>query len=1496
MPLGSLKIGRKAPAESRRARMSVSGGWAARSGSSGLCVALLCVLGAVWLQSRVTHCLQTEGPEVGTKWAPKWGPQSAGRRVQRSEATRERPMLQSGQRRHSAVVRSASSQQSAVNASSTSQLLSNCGPEPSLAQVVEGPPRQTNAPGGPAQGGSSGSAQSTVGGAEEFPVNNVDQWTGFTQDRPSQFVKPNFYTLRLKLDPQKRKFSGLLMIALDVQQDSSSSSSEQGNHSKWSNYDKHDSANNNNNNNNQEEEGAQEDKSRADEVLAEATSSSGPESRRYLTLHAGANLNIRKAFYVLGSRGGNQIRASRIGRNLTSELLTLDFHPHTIASGQGLLLLVYSGSVNETHSHGLFLHRSQKGGRARPSATSAAAANPNAQGGVAGVGVAQGAAANGASAGGTSAGAHAHAHADQFAGLATHMEPSFARRLFPAWDEPHLKARFSLIVVLPFRNYQSLSNMPVKRKSISLSCSGESLQEVEFHTTPTMSTYLLALVVGRFEHLERVTSNNCRVRAYFYANQTQVGALESTGSGAGSGSAGALEQNLGPNVGGNASSVALAQPNHRREAARMALELAVRTFDHLESLLGVKYPLNKFDMVALRDFNHGGMENWGAAIFHENYLLCDEGSQNMSLRVNGASSRPKRLVVPLVVAHEIVHQWFGNLITSRRWSYLWLNEGFAQLLMYKVADELLPSANYWLIFLEDNRRSAMNEDELLVSSRPLEPNLELSLGHPDHHLSLFDQLTYNKGALVLRMVQFALGEQQFFAGLRHYLLKHSYESVTSHDLWQALEESNRRQERQLESLMQAWLKRDGFPLLSVCACELADHFLLELRQERFTLLSPSERPRNSQATGRPQTLSNASWPLHVTLAAELRPRPEAAELRLWRSAAPEPEQRQWAFLLNEPQTLLRLPKSHLGNWFKLNHNATGYFRVDYLAPECAGSGSGSGSGASIGTGSVPIGAGSGSSEAISGAQPVDMLARLEGALRSGQLAPVDRFNLLDDLFALVLAGRKSVDQFLRFVWRSLEAERELLVLRSLADSLERIRLVLVSNEPGPLLQWAQSTQQSATQTSANNSSWGWPAELSSGTGSAAGSGASSKVARNFDLFVQRLAKRLGQAGGAHLLRGAWPQPHAADESPRVASALMPAESAPHRWPPAPAGSWNSLNANSEPSWESQSSSGLEGSLSGHAPPQSTNGELAELLAGLRAAHNDQELARHARRLLAQRLATSASGGDAFHATSAAPELAGRELRASVYALALRNAEQAPPTSVRARRAPDASHAHSAQHSLWADEWARPPGDGVGVAGGPEVHAHMLQLYAELAAAAANGQLSGAGSAALVESSAERTAIVWALGSTRNSSLQLQLLNLALSSGHFRQQDAMVLVESLARSLSGRQLIWLLLQERHKQFETRQLLATAVKSISRGLLDWASVLPSATGQPASKQLLSRLNVELQMRKLHQEYASSGDELGKVLAQAAEWLRINTNWYKRDRRKLESVLEELLSSPS
>lgn len=1231
--------------------------------------------------------------------------------------------------------------------------------------------------------------QQQSGSSKLNPVELYQISTGYTEPEVSAFVKPTFYTLRLKVDPMRQKFTGQLMITLEIGQ---------------------------------------------------PQPEANPAGYRYLTLHAGNNLHIKKAFYVFTSRGSVQIPAASIGRNAASELLTIDFHPNTISAGQGLLLLVYTGLVNSTDSYGLFLHKHK--GKRQPVVAGEPAP-------------------------------------DDSAGLASQMQPDFARRLFPAWDEPHLKARFSLIVVLPNRGYVTLSNMPIKRKSISVSCSGERLQEIEFHTTPVMSTYLVALVIGRFDYVEAITPNNCKVRVYVYAV-------------AGGGKLSEHQANPKP-----ADQAPPANP--KKQAAQLGLEVAVKTLDRLESLLGIQYPLSKFDMVALRNFDNGGMENWGASIFHEHFLLYDNSSGlSADISLNNARNKQRRIIVPLVVAHEVAHQWFGNLLTSQSWTYLWLNEGFAQLLMYELADHLFPGDNYWNIFLEDNRQNAMREDELITSSHLLEyePLANQSLNQTDEaqlqqfdRLSLFNQLTYNKGAMVVRITYFLLGRQQFFAGLHHYLHKHSYGSVSSHDLWLAIEESTGREEHQLESLMTGWLRQEGFPLISVQAWDEGAHYRVRLTQERFLLMQPNPTSGDLNGTEAREEAKNweawraGQWSVHVGVSSELKPMPSGEELQLAGAAfkPARPNARvlsgsQASFLLADRAISLQMPKALLGHWFKLNFNATGYYRVNYLSPSEPLQPDGSSGGEPVGDGSNnggPFMLGGGGNQ-------LDLLERMAVAVRSKSMCVIDRFNLADDLFAMAMAAKKPTAYYLRYLFEAFDEETEIIVLRFIVDSLKRIKATIVSNSPsseGKLSQlfdrYVQKYLRKVSE-AVSRSKDTHHHHSASNSDSASSSNSNSNANSNLD-------------SNADALPRATPDWHWKLNWQRGQSNSMLADAA-------PAMGVSEANGNTD----------ARPTDSNNNNNQQQSREIEDLIDGQRVLFNQFDSIRRAADSFSANFRNHrppADSGKAAPSNSHFLDALDREMRAAIYLGALKasvgvKSDQNATLNdlLPSRRAPANA---TSQTSPELGLPSRPTNYLASALVGPILRAPsaispsaFVPDHQQAPQAAAEGLLRQLVPVEVdrdelflrllkayesSESSAERYAISFALGSSGEPARQLPLLNLTLYESFFRPLDMATVLDAMARDPRGRQLIWTELRTNIRRIEQHRLLTLVLRSLANGLIE-----------PAGQNGLPSGEVEAHLRSL---YKSHGAVYGKLIGQLIEMVRVNTQWFWRDHAGLLQYLE-------
>ncbi|XP_049847916.1 puromycin-sensitive aminopeptidase-like [Schistocerca gregaria] len=414
----------------------------------------------------------------------------------------------------------------------------------------------------------------------------------------------------------------------------------------------------------------------------------------------------------------------------------------------------------------------------------------------------------------------------------TQFEPVDARRAFPCWDEPALKATFEVILNLP-SHLLALSNMPVVGEEKSLKTGTKT---VYFQTTPRMSTYLLAFVVGEFDYVEGVTTKGgVPMRVYTPLNQADRGCF--------------------------------------------ALEVGTKILDFFTDYFGIAYPLPKLDMIAIPDFAAGAMENWGLVTYREAALLCDRDA-NVSTKMR----------IAYVVAHEEAHQWFGNICSPEWWRELWLNEGFATWAGDLAVNSLFPEWSIWTQFCSAYLSSALRLDSML-SSHPIEVDVARSRDIDE----IFDTISYNKGACVIRMLASYLGEKEFAKGLNCYLKRHSYGNATTADLWKAISEATG---RPVGEMMRNWTLQMGYPVIHVESIEEGSK--LRLSQTRFL------------ADGLPTAEQDkVVWDVKVSVASD--------------------RTREMEYLSLSEKTATFDYSTRDLTWFKANAGQYGTFRVRYSA-------------------------------------------------------------------------------------------------------------------------------------------------------------------------------------------------------------------------------------------------------------------------------------------------------------------------------------------------------------------------------------------------------------------------------------------------------------------------------------------------------------------------------------------------------------------------------------
>ena len=413
--------------------------------------------------------------------------------------------------------------------------------------------------------------------------------------------------------------------------------------------------------------------------------------------------------------------------------------------------------------------------------------------------------------------------------LSTQFESTDARRMFPGWDEPAFRATYQLTVTLPAA-WTAVSNMPVQTRTVH-----GALATTAFARTPKMPSYLVVLTAGDLASISGVGSDGVKQSIWAVKGDEQNG--------------------------------------------QYALESAEKILPYYDDYFGVKFPLPKLDHIAIPGGFGGAMENWGGITYNEN-IIIHRPNATLGSKQTGFS----------IIAHEMAHQWNGDLVTMGWWDDIWLNESFASWMAAKATEKFNPDWN-WQQGEDASKQGAMNADAR-STSHAIQQHVTDEL---QADASFDPEITYDKGQAFLRMLEAYLGEDTFRSGIRSYMQAHKYSNATTADLWIALGAASK---KDVSALAKAWTEQPGFPLVSVtAACDAAGNRTVTLAQKRFLLDGTTDA-------------ANTRWNVPVALASG--------------SAAPA-----YVLLTNAQQS--GIPAGRCGEALRVNAGGVGYYRVAYDA-------------------------------------------------------------------------------------------------------------------------------------------------------------------------------------------------------------------------------------------------------------------------------------------------------------------------------------------------------------------------------------------------------------------------------------------------------------------------------------------------------------------------------------------------------------------------------------
>ena len=490
----------------------------------------------------------------------------------------------------------------------------------------------------------------------------------------------------------------------------------------------------------------------------------------------------------------------------------------------------------------------------------------------------------------------------------TQFEPTDARRAFPCWDEPDRKAVFAVTLVVD-PDQCALSNAA----EIGRTPRDDGTVAVRFADTMVMSTYLVAFIVGPLDVTDPIDVDGTPLR--------------------------------------------IAYPRGKSHLTDYALEVGAFCLRFFADYYAIPYPGDKLDLVAVPDFAFGAMENLGCVTFREVLLLVDPAT----------ATQPELERLTDVVAHELAHMWFGDLVTMKWWNGIWLNEAFATFMEMLACDAFRPEWNRWASF-GLSRTAAFDVDGCLTTRA-----IEYPVVSPEDAEGMFDVLTYEKGAAVVRMLEQYLGADVFRDGIRQYLATNAYGNTETTDLWDALEAVSGEPVR---AMMDTWIFQGGFPLVDVTWAH--DEYnadgptTIHLRQQRYAYAGDLGEGDEAEA---PTISEPARWIVPLLLS-----------MRLGSAVTFE------RVLLDEDVAAVTIPERV--SWVLANTESTGFYRA---------------------------------------AHSRELLDAL--AAHTRDLSAIERYQVLDDAWALVLADRLDAEEFLGLLDTFASGEDDLAVWQRILSGL-----------------------------------------------------------------------------------------------------------------------------------------------------------------------------------------------------------------------------------------------------------------------------------------------------------------------------------------------------------------------------------------------------------------------------------------------------------------------------